>query len=152
MVEALRPACGLRPDHLIADIGCGTGMLAKIFLQAGNRVIGVEPNREMRLAGEAYLSDYPGFDMIEGSAEATNLDPSSIDFVTAAQAFHAGSTPQRRAPNSSVSSKPGGWAVLIWHDRDTEANDFLRAYEDFLRRYSTDYDKVAHKYLARYPA
>ncbi len=151
VVEALRPACGLRPDHLIADIGCGTGMLAKIFLQAGNRVIGVEPNREMRLAGEAYLSDYPAFDMIEGSAEATNLDPSSIDFVTAAQAFHWFHPAETRAEFVRI-LKPGGWAVLIWHDRDTEANDFLRAYEDFLRRYSTDYDKVAHKYLASYPA
>ena len=49
VVQALQEACGLRPQHLIADVGCGTGLLAKIFLDNGNRVIGVEPNREMRL-------------------------------------------------------------------------------------------------------
>jgi SAM-dependent methyltransferase len=151
IIEALRQACGLRPEHLIADVGCGTGMLAKIFLGAGNRVIGVEPNREMRVAGESYLADYPAFDMIEGTAEGTNLDSASIDFVAAAQAFHWFRPDETRAEFARV-LKPGGWVVLIWHDRDTEANDFLRAYEDFLRRYSTDYDRVAHKYLASYPA
>ena len=29
---------------------------------------------------------------------------------------------------------------------------FLRAYEDFVRRYSTDYEQVSHKYLASYDA
>ncbi len=151
VVEALQQACGLRPEHLIADIGCGTGMLAKIFLDAGNRVIGVEPNREMRLAGEAYLGDYAAFDMIEGSAESTNLDSGSIDFVAAAQAFHWFRPDETRAEFARV-LKPGGWAVLIWHDRDTDSNDFLRAYEDLLRHYSIDYDRVAHKYLASYEA
>lgn len=151
VIEALQQACGLGPEHLVADIGCGTGMLAKIFLDAGNRVIGIEPNREMRLAGEAYLADYPGFDMIEGNAEGTNLDPSSIDFVTAAQAFHWFRPDDTRAEFARI-LRPGGWVVLIWQDRDTDSNDFLRAYEDFLRRFSTDYDKVTHKYLASYPA
>jgi len=48
--------------------------------------------------------------------------------------------------------KPEGWVVLVWHDRDTESTPFLRAYEDFVRRYSTDYEQVTHKYLASYDA
>ena len=151
VVAALQQACGLRPEHLIADIGCGTGLLAKIFLEGGNRVIGVEPNREMRIAGEEYLADYADFLMFDGSAEATNLDTASIDFVTAAQAFHWFRPEETRAEFSRV-LKPHGWCVLIWHDRDTDATDFLRAYEDFLHHYSVDYDQVTHKYLASYEA
>jgi ubiquinone/menaquinone biosynthesis C-methylase UbiE len=151
IVEALQQACGLRPEHLVADIGCGTGLLAKIFLEAGNRVLGVEPNREMRLAGESYLAQYPQFTMIEGSAEGTNLDDASIEFVVAAQAFHWFRPDDTRAEFARV-LKPEGWTVLIWHDRDTDSTDFLRAYEKFLRRYSVDYDQVAHKYLASYDA
>lgn len=151
VVQALEQACALQPEHLIADVGCGTGLLAEIFLEHGNRVIGVEPNREMRLAGEAYLADYRDFVMIDGSAEGTNLDPSSIDFVVAGQAFHWFRVDQTRAEFARV-VKPQGWIVLVWHDRDTESTNFLRAYEAFIRRHSTDYDRVQHKYIASYTA
>ena len=83
VVHALQEACGLISDHLIADVGCGPGMLAEIFLENGNRVIGVEPNREMRIAGEKYLAGYPNFRSIEGSAENTTLAAASVDFVIA---------------------------------------------------------------------
>src|ERR1035438_3496182 len=83
VVQALQQACGLRPEHTIADVGCGTGLLAKIFLENGNRVVGVEPNREMRIAGENYLASHPNFSMVDGSAEATGLADASVDFVIA---------------------------------------------------------------------
>src|SRR5271157_4835024 len=69
VVQALRQSCGLKPEHVIADVGCGTGLLTKIFLEIGNRVIGVEPNANMRLASEQFLSDYEKFSMVAGSAE-----------------------------------------------------------------------------------
>ena len=81
VVQALQQACGLRPQHVIADVGCGPGLLAEIFLENGNRVVGVEPNREMRIAGENYLATYPNFSMVDGSAEATGLADASADFV-----------------------------------------------------------------------
>src|SRR6267378_605232 len=87
-LEVLREDCGLRPGHVIADIGSGTGFLSELFLKNGNRVYGVEPNTEMRQAGEEYLASYDGFSSIEGSAESTTLEDSSVDFVTAGQAFH----------------------------------------------------------------
>jgi len=151
VVHALQQACGLAPPHLIADVGCGTGLLAEIFLENGNRVIGVEPNREMRLAGEQYLADYENFSMVEGSAEATTLDAASADFVIAGQAFHWFKPPEARVEFARI-LKPGGWAVLVWHDRDTQSTPFLRAYESFVRQYSTDYEQVTHKYLASYEA
>src|ERR1035438_6850409 len=72
VVQAVKRACGLRQEHTIADVGCGTGLLAKIFLENGNRLVGVEPNREMRAGGESYLVAYPNFSMVDGSAEKTN--------------------------------------------------------------------------------
>ena len=151
VVHALQDACGLKKEHLIADVGCGTGMLAEIFLDSGNTVIGVEPNREMRLAGKKYLSGKPHFSMVEGSAEATTLPPSSVDFVMAGQAFHWFRPVETRAEFARI-LRPDGWAVLIWHDRNVESTPFLRAYEEFVRQYSTDYENVTHKYLASYDA
>jgi SAM-dependent methyltransferase len=146
IVDALRQACSLRPEHVIADVGCGTGMLAEIFLQNGNPVIGIEPNREMRLAGEKYLAGYPNFSMVEGSAEASTLDPASVDLVVAGQAFHWFRPREARVEFARI-LKPGGWAVLVWHDRDSQSTPFLHAYEAFVRKHSTDYERVTHKLI-----
>jgi ubiquinone/menaquinone biosynthesis C-methylase UbiE len=151
VVQALQEACGLRPEHLIADVGCGTGLLAKILLDNGNRVIGVEPNAAMRRAGEDYLAAYPKFSMVDGSAEATSLPDENVDFVVAGQAFHWFQPDETRTEFARI-LKPKGWAVLVWHDRNVDSTPFLRAYEDFVRRHSTDYEQVTHKYLASYAA
>src|SRR6202049_4219162 len=83
VITLLRSECSLRPGHVIADIGSGTGLLSELFLKNGNRVYGVEPNEAMRRAGEEYLAAYDGYSSIEGSAEATTLDDASVDFFTA---------------------------------------------------------------------
>ena len=151
VVQALRQACGLSSDHLIVDVGCGTGLLAKIFLENGNRVTGVEPNANMRLAGEQFLSEFGKFSMVAGSAEETTLPDRSADFVIAGQAFHW-FRPQPTRTEFARILRPDGWVVLIWHDRDLESTPFLRAYEDFLQRYATDYSTVAHNKVANYGA
>ncbi|HUK42936.1 MAG TPA: class I SAM-dependent methyltransferase [Candidatus Bathyarchaeia archaeon] len=151
VVHALQAACGLRPEHLIADAGCGPGLLAEIFLQNGNRVVGVEPNREMRVAGEKYLAAYPNFSMVDGSAESTTLADDSVDFVIAGQAFHWFNPPKARTEFARI-LRPSGWTVLVWHDRNLDATPFLRAYEVFIRKYGIDYEQVSHKYLANYEA
>lgn len=151
VVHALQQACGLRAEHLIADVGCGPGLLAEIFLDNGNPVIGVEPNREMRRAADDYLAAYPKFSMVNGSAEATTLADASVDFVVAGQAFHWFQPDATRTEFARI-LKPGGWAVLVWHDRNVDTTPFLCAYEDFIRRHSIDYEQVAHKYVATYAA
>lgn len=52
VATCLRTHCGLTRDSVMADIGSGTGMLSELFLRNGNTVFGVEPNPEMREAGE----------------------------------------------------------------------------------------------------
>ncbi len=88
ILPLLKTWTNLRAEHTVADIGSGTGLLSKLFLDFGNRVLGVEPNAEMRAAGEEFLGSYPNFKSIAGSAEATTLPSDSVDFVAAGQAFH----------------------------------------------------------------
>ena len=149
VVEALVNACGLTPGAVIADVGIGTGFSAEPFLQNGNRVVGIEPNREMREAGESYLAKYRNFEMREGSAERTGLPGQSIEFVLAGQAFHWFAREQARTEFARI-LKPGGWCVLIWHDRSIDASPFLRAYEEFLHRYAIDYQQVVHRKVANF--
>jgi ubiquinone/menaquinone biosynthesis C-methylase UbiE len=145
--DVLRAECGLRPGHLIADIGSGTGFLSELFLKNGNRVFGAEPNEAMRRAGEEYLASYDGFTSVNGSAEATTLDDASADFVTAGQAFHWFDQNAARREFMRI-LKPNAWVVVIWNERLTDTTSFLREYENLLREFGTDYGKVRESYAS----
>jgi ubiquinone/menaquinone biosynthesis C-methylase UbiE len=143
--DLLRAECGLRPGHLVADIGSGTGFLSELFLKNGNRVFGIEPNEEMRKAGEEYLASYDGFASIIGSAESTTLDDRSVDLVTAGQAFHWFDQDAARKEFIRI-LKPAGWVVVVWNERLTDTTPFLRDYEALLRKFGTDYAEVKESY------
>jgi SAM-dependent methyltransferase len=145
LLDVLRTRCSFRPDHTIADIGSGTGLLSKLFLDHGSRVFGVEPNAEMRAAGEEFLRAYPGFTSVAGSAEATTLPSHSVDFVTAAQAFHW-FDPSRTRREFQRILKPGGRVIVLWNERLLDDTPFLRDYEELLQRFGTDYSRVSESY------
>ena len=144
VLELLTARCNLTPDSLIADIGSGTGILTRIFLENGNRVFGVEPNPDMRRAGEKLLASFPLFTSIAGTAEATTLPADSVDIVVAAQAAHWFDREKARHEFVRI-LKPGGWLVLVWNERRTDSTPFLRAYEQLLLDYGTDYQDVRHE-------
>src|SRR5207244_9435794 len=75
---------------ILVDVGSGTGISARQFARLGIRVVGIEPNDEMRnQAGQAVLpSRVPAPVYRAGRAEATGLRESWADAVLAAQAFH----------------------------------------------------------------
>jgi SAM-dependent methyltransferase len=144
VIKLLISECGLTPGSAIADVGSGTGILSELFLRHGNTVYGVEPNREMRTAAERLLKDYPTFHSIEGHAEATGLGEHSVDFVTAGQAFHWFVQEAARQEFIRV-LQPKGWVVLLWNERRLDSTPFLRAYEELLLKYGTDYEQVRHE-------
>ena len=143
VLELLEAECGLTSDSVIADIGSGTGILSELLLKNGNTVFGVEPNGPMRAAGEELLQQYPGFHSIDGSAEATSLKSGSIDLITAGQAFHWFDGAKARTEFVRI-LKPEAFVALIWNDRRLDSTPFLRAYEDLLVNFGTDYNQVKH--------
>jgi ubiquinone/menaquinone biosynthesis C-methylase UbiE len=145
LVVLLAKECGLRPEHVVADIGSGTGLLSKLFLDHGSRVYGVEPNAEMRAGGEEFLGDYANFTSVNGSAEATTLANASVDFVTVGQAFHWFDVSAAQREFRRI-LKPGGWAVVVWQDRRMDETPFAREYEDVLVRFGIDYEAVKDSY------
>src|SRR5258707_968999 len=96
VIELLRRECGLNADSVVADIGSGTGKLTELLLGTGCAVFGVEPNPEMREAGERLLKSFLRFTSVAAPAEATTLAPRSVDLITAGQAFHWFDRPRTR--------------------------------------------------------
>jgi SAM-dependent methyltransferase len=146
LVRDLETDYRLSTGQSVADIGSGTGLLARIFLSAGCHVFGVEPNREMRLAGEAELGGESGFTSIEGTAESTALPDESVDWVVAGQAFHWFDHGEARIEFRRI-LVPDGAIALVWNDRDYESTRFLRGYESLLLEFGTDYRNVNHRKL-----
>ena len=128
----------------IADIGSGTGISARLFVNRSIEVIGVEPNAEMRAAAQSHLR---GFKTVDGTAEKTGLPDESVDLALAAQAFHWFKSDEARAEMRRI-TKPPHWAVLMWNERQTDT-PFLRAYEAALHEHGIDYDKVDHRNVDR---
>ncbi len=143
IINLLAEECGLTRASIIADVGSGTGILSELFLREGNTVYGVEPNREMREAGEALLAGYPRFTSIDGSAEATGLPDASVDLVVAGQAFHWFDVARSRVEIGRTLRDPRRVA-FIWNERRTSGTAFLAAYEGLLRGLGTDYAEVRH--------
>lgn len=143
-LAVLQSECGLVPGHGIADIASGTGIWTRHLLLNGNPVFGIEPNTEMRQAGERLLAAFSNFTSVAGTAEATTLPDRSVDFVTSAQAAHWFDRKRARQEFARI-LKPDGWLALLWNERLTDSTPFLRGYEQLLSAYGTDYGDVRHE-------
>jgi SAM-dependent methyltransferase len=144
IIGYLAANCGLTKNSIVADVGCGPGQSSRMFLENGNRVIGVEPNEAMRAAAKEILGGFVNFTVVDGTSESTTLDDASVNFVVAAQAFHWFEPDKTRSEFRRI-LKPGGRIVLIWNERQLDTTPFLIEYEQLLLKYATDYTKVRHE-------
>jgi len=131
----------LGPLSLVADIGSGTGIFTQSLMDAGIRVIAVEPNLQMRLESDRQRSSNPLYASVTGTAESTHLDANSVDMVTAAQAAHWFDLKKSKREFARI-LRPGGALVLIWNRR-MRSSAFQNAYESVLNTLP-EYAQVNH--------
>jgi SAM-dependent methyltransferase len=143
VIEILTDRCGLRREHLVADIGAGTGMLAELFLENGNAVVALEPNDDMRGACERLASAWPGLTVKKATAEATLLADESVDFVSVGRAWHWFDR-ERAVKEFGRILRAGGWVVLASNRRNQDGSAEAEAYEKILMEFGRDYCE-AHK-------
>jgi SAM-dependent methyltransferase len=128
---AIRHLVGLLPAHaVVLDLAAGTGKLTRPLLEAGVRVIAVEPVAEMRAALP------PDARALDGTAEAIPLERGAVDAVTVGQAFHWFEGDVALAEIARV-LRPGGSLALLWNRRVDEA-PVNRAIEELLAPYRAD--------------
>ena len=73
---------------MIADIGAGTGIVSRHFVENSISVYAVEPNQQMRYYAERKLGKSPFFHSVSGTCQATTLPDASIDLIIVGQALH----------------------------------------------------------------
>lgn len=143
VIDILAAEAGLTPASVIADIGSGTGFSTELYLKFGCPAFGVEPNPDMRAAGEAYLAGYPNFTSVDGTAEATTLPDGSVDFVTAGQAMHWFNLPEARREFVRI-LKPQGRFAFMWNERDGNASPMMAGYMEIVDKYLAEAHTAHH--------
>lgn len=132
VIRAAMESVALTGDDVVVDLGAGTGMLSRWFLEAGNRVFAVEPDQGMREVAEAALRQSGDrFVSVAGTAERTSLPDSSATLIVAGNAFHYFDPRVARVEAARV-LQPGGRVLIVGHDSASEPNAFMRAYLDFI--------------------
>lgn len=128
----------------MVDVGCGTGISTMLFSNRGIKVIGIEPNDDMRntaqnlavqSAEQFHAQNRPSSFIVpeyrDGTAEDTKLPDCSADVLLSAQAFHWFDAEKALSEFHRV-LKPGGYVVLMWNERD-ESDPFSKSYGDLFR-------------------
>jgi len=112
----------------VVDLGAGTGKLTAALVEAGHRVIAVEPLAEMRnrLAGAL-----PGVSVVGATAEDTALPDASADAVVAGAAFHWFDTERALGEIARILRPPGALG-LLGNGFDIESSGWVRRLADLV--------------------
>ena len=138
----------LPPGAKVADIGSGTGILTRLLLEGAYQVYAVEPNDEMRTRAEKDLAEYGALVSLSGSAEDTGLSSGTIDFITAAQAFHWFDKEGFRRECKRI-GKPDVTVMLIWNSRDPDS-EFVKENAQICKKFCPNFRGFSggHNYLS----
>ena len=111
-IEAVMAIAGLGSTSVIADLGAGTGMLTRHFVDRVGKAFAIEPNDDMRAMALASLGRRESLHLIKGTAEATGLPDRSVDAVTVGRAIQWFDPAPAQAEIRRI-LRPGGWLIAI---------------------------------------
>src|SRR5579862_3614662 len=111
------------PGPAVLDVGCGTGIVARLFRAAGCQVLGVDP--DSRMAG---LARQHGTEVEVSTIEAWDPAGRLFDAAVAGQAWHW-VDPVAGAAKAAAALRPGGRLAVFWNSflAPPEVNDGIAA-------------------------
>jgi ubiquinone/menaquinone biosynthesis C-methylase UbiE len=160
LLELLPQLAGVQRPHLVVDLGSGTGLSTYAWSGQAERVIGIEPNADMRRQADAKRRTETNVRFVEGVGHETGLPDASADLVTASQALHW-MDPQPTFAEVNRILRPGGvfaaydydWPVIITPETDLLYAEFMARLDAIAASHDEDFGRGAgdHKeeHLAR---
>jgi SAM-dependent methyltransferase len=112
---------------VVADIGAGTGISARLLAARGLRVLAIEPNAAMREAA----APHPLVEFRDATAETTGLADAAVDLVTCFQSFHWFS-PEPTLLEFRRILTAGGRLAVVWNERDRH-DEFTAEYTHLIK-------------------
>jgi SAM-dependent methyltransferase len=126
----VRRIAAASPGREVLDIGCGTGIAARLFQAAGCQVLGVDPDARM-----ADLARRRGLQVEVAKFEDWDSGGRQFDAVIAAQAWHW-IDPVAGAARAARALRPGGRLAVFWNAGQPPP-DVAEAFAEAYRRVPT---------------
>lgn len=119
---ALPALAALLPrDWVVADLGCGTGVITAELARGVRRVIGVDASDAMLAVARRRVAELPNVELAAGDLESLPLDDASCDAALAILSLSYVANPSAVVGDAARVIRPGGRFVivdLLLHDRD----------------------------------
>lgn len=93
----------------VLDVGCGTGIVARLFAARGCDVVGLEPDGRMAAVARGH-----GVEVVDGTVETWDPAGRTFDLLTAGQAWHW-VEPHQGAARAAVLLHSGGRFGFFWN-------------------------------------
>jgi SAM-dependent methyltransferase len=110
--------------QVVADIGAGTGQLARLFADRCAKVYAIEPDPAMREVAAASLTGFATIEILAAFAEQTTLAENSVDLIALGNAFHR-FKPEACQELGRILKKPGWIALFAYTFTDNAFTDML---------------------------
>jgi len=133
LTTLLPSLAGVERPRLVVDLGSGTGLSTRLWADATDAVVGVEPQEGMRRQAEA-ATEAAIVSYVDGSSADTGVDEVSADIVTASQSL------QWMEPDTTFAEvdrilRPGGvFAAYPYESLTTPLWEPEHVLEDVFRR------------------
>jgi ubiquinone/menaquinone biosynthesis C-methylase UbiE len=111
----------LSPGAVVADVGTGTGFVARGLAPKVGRVIGFDESPEMLAVARKNLSDVRNVEFIEAPGDKLPLPDGFLDAVFANMYLHHAPVPAAAIAEMARTLKPGGTLVVTDADEHDQA-------------------------------
>ncbi len=115
----------------VLDVGCGTGKAARLLVERGLDVLGIEVDAKMAAVARRH-----GIEVEVASFESWDPKGRRFDLITSAQAWHW-VDPAVANPKAAGLLRPGGTLALFWNYDDLDA-PAQHALDDVYREYAPE--------------
>jgi ArsR family transcriptional regulator len=141
------------PTSTIADLGAGTGELAKTLSPFVRRVVAVDGSTQMLAAARVRLADTTNVDIREGDLESLPIKDAEVDAAVMSLVLHYVAEPAKALGEAARVLRAGGRLIVVDmmpHDREEYRQQMGHVWQGFSSEQMTDWLSQAGFESVRY--